>query len=438
MSEQQKQFRACRSNFALYFLAVWLLFFLGGSDFGDDLIFKSAISEGFFHYLSWMYHTYTSRVIVNGTMMLVLQNDLVWTVLTAAMFLLAIYSIFYLLKLRTDPKLLMMLMACYSMSVFYEAGWCATAMNTIWPVSLGLYALRPIRDAAEHRTVRPPVLLSYALAACFACNEEQMCAIVFCTYLLFDLLFLYRKMLTPAMIVITVLAALSIVFILTCPGLANRAVLELDWGRYPQYARFDMAHKAALGVVNTTSVLLLHVSPSFFVFCLLLPYAVRKQKLPIRCISLLPITFLLSFNILRLDIERMLPLLQFISESLYSFTTECDITLNAELITVLLIAVLLFGSIFLCTYCALEARPRRYLALLILLAGVTSRFIMAFSPTVIASGDRTAIYMQVSLIMAAAMMIDEHLQPEQRDLAFLFLFPPAVLNFLNAFTLVRF
>ena len=73
----------------------------------------------------------------------------------------------------------------YPIVLMNGAGWAATTINYMWPLATGLFALIPIRKIWDEEKIKFWQYPLYIIAMIFATNQEQVCAILLGTYLLF-------------------------------------------------------------------------------------------------------------------------------------------------------------------------------------------------------------------------------------------------------------
>lgn len=72
-----------------------------------------------------------------------------------------------------------------------------------------------------------------------------------------------------------------------------------------------------------------------------------------------------------------------------------------------LVLLLVFACVMVDLYLAFDRREDALLGGLVVLTGLASAFVLAFSPTVWVSGERTCTFLYVCLIAASAMLVRE-------------------------------
>ena len=72
------------------------------------------------------------------------------------------------------------------------AGWAATTVNYVWPLSLGLFSLLSIRKMWDGEKINFLSGFFYVISSIFACNQELCCGILLITYLFFAVILTVR------------------------------------------------------------------------------------------------------------------------------------------------------------------------------------------------------------------------------------------------------
>lgn|SRR5574344_181652 len=368
--------------------------------FSDDIYFKTKFSEGLFSFLLLRYNGWSSRLLIECVLVILLQmSKIVWITLNSLMITLLIYGIDKIFNIK-NKFLLILILLLYPWYIFSSAGWYATTLNYLWPLSLGLFTLVSLKQILTNEPINNMNKVIYILALLFACNQEQMCAILFGFYTVFLIYILKNKIKNSYFFLEYSLIILSMVFILTCPGNQVRMISETGtW--YPAFASFNLIDKGVLGVCSTVSMELLFNKILIPVFLLVLPVSVfdKSKNKFVRFISLIPISMYVLFK------------------SIYYFNpsiVKIDIFLNVidnigfrpRIIGCVLVSIVFLVTIFTSVYNSFKGN-RRYLMVLILLAGYASRFMIGFSPTIYASVGRTFTFLDLSILIVLVNMWSE-------------------------------
>lgn len=405
------------------FLILLLAHALIRIDFGDDLAYKNILeNQTIFDFLRERYHTWSSRVLIEAVMLLfVTGNVWWWKIADSLMIVLFVWIVSELFggQSRQDKMRAQIMMFCMIWIVPFfslsSAGWITTTINYLWPLTLGLAAMLPIRHWIREEQVPAWEYAVCPVCALYGANMEQMAAILLGNYVVFGGYLLWKRKKLPAFYFVQlVLIAGSLLFILTAPGNACRTEEEIQ-RFFPAFETLTPLQKLWMGFLDTTQYYLAagdgQKSYVFGLFSVilwlaaLLTFSGRKEKrgIPGLVLSLVPLVFywgigqagnfLLTSGVLTrarnligvLAQNRQIPGMSFFSGGLVVFQTLCY----------LLVLATVAGTILYVWGVSEEAM----LELLILAAGFLSRLVVGFSPTLYASGDRTALFCTAAILI---------------------------------------
>lgn len=405
------------------FLLLLLAHTLIRADFGDDLAYKNILAnQSMFDFLRERYHTWSSRVLIEAVMLpFATGNVWWWKIADSLMIVLFLWIVSELFGGEKEQEKMQaqMLMFCMIWIVPFfslsSAGWITTTINYLWPLTLGLVAMLPLRHWIREEKIPVWEFAVCPVCALYGANMEQMGAILLGSYVVFGGYLLWkRKKLSPFYFLQLLLIAGSLVFILTAPGNACRTEAEIQ-RFFPEFAGLSVGQKLWMGFLDTTQYYLAagdgQKSYVFGLFSVILWLAAlltfwnRKEKrgIPGLLLSLLPVVFywgigqagnflLNSGRLTRgrngigvLVQNRQIPGMSYFSGGLVVFQTLCY----------LIVLAAVAGTIFYVWGVSEET----LLELLILAAGFLSRLVVGFSPTIYASGDRTALFCTAAILI---------------------------------------
>ncbi len=426
--------------YIIVFLIIFLYHFFLKVNSGDDVFFKTAMNDGFINFLTTRYNSWSSRLIIEIVLVFMLKlPKIIWMLIDSGMLVLTIYSIDYLFTKRSNlEKLLVaMLVLLYPLSELRSAGWYATTINYLWPLALGLFAFFPIKHAKENIKEKGYMYPLYVLATLFACNQEQMGAIIFGIYAI-SIYNLYKhKKLNKFIIIQTLIALISLIFILTCPGNGTRAIANMDYW-YPSYSNFTIMHKSFLGVVTTFLFMTKQINVIVFITSLLIPYLTfKKDNFLNKFISMIPIFIIIAICMCSNVTIKFFPELTKLLNHFSLFLEPQDkINFGIYNLALLGVSFLFFASLFY-SMISLVDKKNRVLVFFILMAGFASRFIIGFTPSVYASSMRTFIFFDFSIIIALVLMIFDNIKNIKNKNAIDFgIIILILLDFLQVFNLI--
>lgn len=397
--------------FIILFVVMLICHMIFKLNFADDLFFQHAADNGFVDYLLSRYNIWTSRIFIEAILIIMLKlPSIFWYISDSLIITLSAYSITKLFSIKNTWWILLLVLI-YPLYEASGAGWYATTINYIWPLALGLFSLIPIKNAIDNKQEKNYMYPLYVLSLLFACNQEQMCAILFAFYLIFTI-FLFKKKdkkILKFILVQLLLTFVSLIFILTCPGNDVRIIEETaTW--YPSYANFGLIDKLFLGLVSTFYYCVYEVNILILIFSILLSIFIFKKGKNeiIRFISLIPILVYCSFTFFPSIIKSIFPhVYELINGAkIYGLSPE-SLSLSLQSLFIFAVSVIFFVSLLFSIY-KLFGKKNNYLMSLVFLAGLFSRIILGFSPTVFASGMRTFIFFDFSIIIVLSVLFDKN------------------------------
>lgn len=213
-------------------------------------------------FLAGRYRTWTSRVLIEaGVKLLAAGPAWLWKILNILMMLLLVWiaaDLFGLENRESKSKitaqiLFFFMLGCLPVLSLCDAGWIATTMNYLWPMTLGLVAVRPMKHWL--REEKCPVWEYSACPVCAICaaNTEQGAAILLGVYLLCGAYISHRRGKLPSFYyVLLFCATASVLFILTTPGNAYRFRAEVEqW--FPGFDELSLSEKLLMGFIDSVS-----------------------------------------------------------------------------------------------------------------------------------------------------------------------------------------
>lgn len=400
----------------LFILEIILIMFVTPNLYDDEWFIKQVTNEinpetneviehtitGF---VQERYFNWSSRVIIEFILCLTLKTSkYLWILLEALMVTIVGYSIskiFVKDNKKANNSILISMILIYPYTIMHQAGWAATTINYMWPLAMCLFALIPIKKIWYNEKIKFFEYPFYTAALLFAGNHEQASSILVCFYILFTIIMIIRdKKVKPYMIIQSILVLSSIIFILTCPG--NYIRQEEEMRRFIDFGMLTFLDKFVLGFTSTFGQIIANQNIVYTLLTSLLAIYVfsnYKEKL-YRVISLVPVVSMLVFGHLSSITFEMFPNL----EIFYELLTTKDVLLtvaNCNKIYYTFPIIFTFVN-FICIGMSLLLLTKKYknnIVFLIYLAGLASRVIMGFSPTVFVSKTRTMIFFDFAMII---------------------------------------
>lgn len=314
----------------------------------------------------------------------------------------------------------------------HSAGWITTTTNYLWVLVLGLVALRPVKHWLMQEKLSVWEYAICPLCIIYAANMEQMGAILLGAYMLSGIyLFAVQRKIPPYYFVQLVLVLFSLYLMISAPGNASRNQYESE-KYFPEFLKLSVAEKLLMGFLETAqyylaagdkqvSYLLPLLTGILFAIIISPDKKGRGlQRYLIQClIAFCPPAFYWGIGHLGnamlahgmfpvgghwigvLGMNRQLPELG---------------NYPASMVAVQAIAYLfLLGCIAASIYFIHGKTKETLLQFVILAAGFLSRIIMGFSPTIYASGDRTALFCSAAVLIVTLRNLQFYLDIERSN-----------------------
>lgn len=419
----------------LFVLELFLTIFITPNTYDDEWFIKQITDElnvetneiiehSIPDFVENRYHNWSSRVIIEFVLCSVLKTSkYLWILIQSLMAVLVCYSLSKLFVKENKGKntfMLMTMILIYPYYTMHQTGWASTSINYLWPLATGLFALIPIRKVWDGEKIKWWQYPFYTISLIFAANQEQAGALLVGFYLVFTILMIFRKdkKINTYIIIQTIISILSIVFILTCPGNSIRQIEELP--RFKGYEMLSFIEKFVLGFTATFGSIISKQNTSYVLLTSIMTlyvYLNYKEKL-YRIVSSIPLMSVLILGTLMPLLNGMFPYLNVFKELI----TENDVLLtvaNCNNIYYAFPIIFAFTN-FICigmTLLLIFKNLKNNVAILIYLAGLASRIIVAFSPTVFVSKTRTMIFFDFSMIAIAYIIWEELSKNKEHDKA---------------------
>lgn len=400
--------------FILFILEIILSLLITPNRFDDAFFIEKVTNNSIISFVAERYNTWTSRVIIEFVLCSVLKvSKYLWVLLEAFMVALAGYSIskiFIKEEKNENTAMLLFMILAYPLNNMASAGWAATTVNYMWPLATGLFALIPIRKIWDGEKIKPYQFVLYSLALIFSGNAEISCAILVGSYLLFTVLYLLKnKKIHPYLVVQTLLILACLVFILTCPGNSVRTETEITT-HFKDMEMLTFIDKLSLGFTSTIGLIIGKGNIIYTIFTMLIVvYIFSNYKETLyRVIALVPFLSMLVLqygsNITGNVFGFLISFKGLISQEWIFLSPS---TSNNMLYALpLIFAFINFISIALSLLLIFKKLDSN-VAIIVFLAGLASRLIMGFSPTIFNSGERTMIFFEFAMIIDSILIWQE-------------------------------
>lgn len=407
---------------ALFILELFITFFITPNKYDDKTFLESVTGNSIISYVAPRYFNWTSRFLIEYVLCFVLKiSKYLWILIEALMVTLAGYSIsrIFIKENKTQNNVMLLFMILiYPLNAMNSAGWAATTVNYMWPLATCLFALIPIRKIWDDEKIKFWEFPLYTISLIFAGNQEQTCAILCGTYILFTILMIIKnKKIHPYMIIQTILIIASIIFILTCPGNYVRTEQET----IEIFKDFDMLtflDKFSLGLTSTMGFIIKKRNLVYTMLSLLIAIYIcsnYKEKV-FKIVSVIPIMSICLLGITPYITNSMFPYFG----SFRELITEERVMLTAANSNNFLNVVPLIFSLtnFICialSILLIFKNLKNNIAILVFLVGLASKIIIGFSPTVFSSVERSMIFFEFAMIIVSILIWQEFIKKTDKN-----------------------
>lgn len=370
-------------------------------NYGDDLIFSQALNQtGLISFLQKRYMTWSSRLLLETALVLVLRQPLIiWATLDIGMVLVLFSGLRELLapeKQMKDSLFLALLICVYPFFHMGSAGWVTTTVIYLWPLSLAVYAISGMARRLRGVRVQWYRYILYGMSAIFSCNNELIAVMVLAAAIAGFIYAVQIRKLYAIPVSGGVISLAGLLFALITPGNAVRMAKEtITW--MPDFPTFSLWDKLRIGTVSTLEHFLSIPNAVLFLFLFIIViHAFRESRsLYKRVVGALPLLMQTAYGIYFMA-EKLLITREFN----YSIPEIWPADVSDMVFQGILIAS--FVVMILCIAFSLawiiEDKKALFLYLFALGAGLATRLSLSFSPTVLASGTRTYMYVYFVLL----------------------------------------
>ena len=306
--------------------------------------------------------------------------------------------------------MILFLIMLYPIERMAGAGWAATTVNYIWPLATGLFSLISIRKIWNGEKIKLIPGLLYSIALIYSCNQELCCGVLVATYLLFGIILFIKnnKKISFFILMQFLITLASLIFILLTPGNGVRK-LEETVGYFPDYYSLSMIEKLSIGITATIGELIANYCITFAVFTFMIAitiYSKYKDKY-IRLIGMIPFVSTMVFSYLNAITNNnyTIHLMRdnfLLEQALIVSKNYTYIGSYVNLILSLTIIISIFVSLLL-----IFKNLKNNIAFYVFGCGLITRLVLAFSPTIFVSKNRTFIIMEFAYLICTLLIWKE-------------------------------
>lgn len=424
----------------IFFIGLLIYNLLIPKPVGDDTkMFLRAISGGefknrLFPYLAYRYNNWSSRVVIEMWITFAVQHFVLWKILNSFVMIGLVYILnVYFNKKRSINVLLITIVSVIAMPnrFVFEPGWVADTGNYLWPITFALFAFFPFYQKLTKQKINPYSYVLSLLALIFASNQEQ---VGICVFALMILIIGYLVVngekvwiLMPSWIINICLLLVTVL----SPG--NKVRYNIELHRFPEYGQIGLLKKLEVGFSSSGSELFLNfniiVWLLFVVMVLLARYKIKDRML--KMITYMPFITSSIFYVFSMHRDSHGWTDNIVNNFFIQFTSlgtklsiSNTITWAPDFLILILIISLVVGL-----WNLIDDKRKAIFAIVISAMGFLSKFVMAFSPTVWASGIRVDMILYFSVVIVLLMLLKEYETDNKKglDLIVNFMVPAGII-----------
>ncbi len=405
-----KDFVFCHPFLLLFIIAAVVHIFLP-VNWGDDKVFRVSTSVPFSQFMQGK-----ARPLTDGLTFVFSRYNILWRISNPFVLVLMAKTLTDLIP--AENKKLTAFLFCtlplYPTMAMVDAGFIATNINYLWPITFALVNLLVFQKIYSEG-FRIYYILSLPLLL-YALNMEMMTVVLSLTFLFGIAVMLTKKKFHFFPIIQAAISIWSVISAYTrnLNGDNSRMLREIN--RYfPEFESLTLFNKIELGFSSTFYGMTMRgtwAAVGFIAFTIFLAATafIAKKGIVQKIIAVFPCAFAVIFTVLSLTPFKNSSTFLFLTgraknATYYSFEPVPDILF-------IIIAICVLATVaFL-----LEKKIEILKAYLILGVGLGSRMIMGLSPTVWASGYRTFAIFFITIVIVTVMIADKCYKTKQTEL----------------------
>lgn len=401
---------------------------------GDDHWFQQVTPNyTFLGYVKWRYLTWSGRVSVESVLYFIFRdNGSLWKVINPIVITLFAYGISRIVVgngiCRNRKYIILNCYICIGWLFISNAVlqssvlWITGSINYIWPMTAGLLAIIPFRDALLREYSTSKYNIIYLISAIFASfGQEQVTLVLVAFSTIINVhIFLRDKKIYKYLVFQNIIMLIGTLIILLAPGnfIRNHAETNNWLPNYPLYSKWEIGFYGIQWLMNN---LLNDCRIIFMLLLAVLSIALYKKNKGLKGAKsvLIPIIgcFLILFGILfSLDIVIPTSLIgkvnfpniyrniwNYLNNVFFNFNLSFAIRKISVIKFFLWPVVIVTIPYFIVYIC--DFKTKGFYMALIYIAGICTALILFISPTIYASGQRTLFVLSTSFFIVFIILL---------------------------------
>ena len=405
--------------FICFFVVTFVIHLLIPHGTLDDKYFADLVNgKSIFDVLTLRYKIWTSRVIIETCFYLFNGRlpHFLWIIIDSILysFIPILISRLFNKKNRDDFNwIIVLLTLIYPFEHLGSAGYVTTSIAYVWPFIGMLYDFYIIKkQTIDKEKIKIYQYIIAIVGILVSTDMEQFCCFIFGLSISMILFMAYNRrnkfnnkfklnLKENWLLYLTLLIAIiRLIIIVICPGNKARSISSIIM-YYQIYKYFTIVDKSYLGIIPTVGyVLNQRVILSLFSFILMVSCFVTRQKKHIKQLSVIIFMLVILFSLFK-DI-----LLDCFPELGHFYSIINNYTFDGKIRIIEFVYIFLIIAFCLCVCFVLyKLFDDNIMYPIVFLGGLGTRFMMGFSPSIYASGERTCFILYFIMIMFVCMLI---------------------------------
>lgn len=370
------------------------------ANFRDDAVNIGVLErEGsIFSILKSVRQGQSSRSIVEFFLLLMLKLPIyVFRIIDSLAYVLCAWSIGHLFRRSSSSAWLSVaLVMLFPMSQMCACGWVTTSVVYLWTLAALMYSFTWMSLYLSNNKIPVYYYITIIIATLFASNHEQGAALtvgfvgVFLLYCIAN-----KKKISILAYIQLAIACIMLIMSITSEGNANRSYAELV-GHMPDFYHKSLFARSLELFIDTSRKYLFGANIALLALGAALCYIVwEKHKNTLyTAIAVFPLIVMLALGPAKQITFSLWPGIKFGMEN-----ANVNV-FSVSSYVIPFISVVTWGMLLLTIYLAFfDDRDRWLLGVLLILGGLASRMILVVSPSYLASGYRTSIFLYFAVII---------------------------------------
>ncbi len=408
-------------KYLIVFTLIEIVYHLLMREYGGDTLsfyareIKQMSPSSLFKATYDMYQTWSSRFLIEALTFIFSYGVKMFEFSIVDILMNAILLL-SLMKL-TDYKhnlLLTCLLLMYPVHHMAGVGWIAGYTHYLWPVACiaaGLVSLKKMYDNEKFAWYEIPFYLGCIM---LGANLEVGCAFYIIMLTLFSILMILNNFFNLRFAIFTAIqyfiAITELILHLTCPGNNSRYGSSVGYWFF-DYLSLSIQDKCAIAI-NSAASILFSADIIWILFCILLfLIALIKKDASTIALSAIPTSLVLLESILKPFSINIYPGISELFDKANANMRVDAVNYNRPAVYVIFIAFMTALTIVLLLLIHYAKDLKSAIVICVIFgAALSTRLVLAFSPTVYESGFRTFMLLDYTLIFLIVKLYDLHLK----------------------------